>query len=322
MAARTTSDWRWNRSTHTRREQQSTAGSRSHSVGVRPAALPSHICSASLRLLFRLVWRQVYAIDRQGEDERFKAHSNADNRQLLWHGSRTTNFVGILSQGLRIAPPEAPATGRTVNSCGQHGLLAPSFTSYTPALTHDSSRRYFSLCRLHVRKGLSFSFHSLYTLAPRFGRVERSCPDSNHQPAARPHSLLPCHPLLLCHSVSQGIYLADMVSKSAGYCFVQRNNPTGCLLLCEAALGSMNELFDADFNASSLPSGKHSTKGMGSITPDSRHFVKLDDGCVIPSGPPVEADTTRKPSLLYNEYVVYHESQVRLRYLVKMMFSF
>ncbi|KAI8850314.1 poly polymerase catalytic domain-containing protein [Chytridium lagenaria] len=33
------------------------------------------------------------------------------NRKLLWHGSRLTNFVGILSQGLRIAPPEAPVTG-------------------------------------------------------------------------------------------------------------------------------------------------------------------------------------------------------------------
>lgn len=30
---------------------------------------------------------------------------------LLWHGSRTTNFAGILSQGLRIAPPEAPVNG-------------------------------------------------------------------------------------------------------------------------------------------------------------------------------------------------------------------
>ena len=29
-------------------------------------------------------------------------------------GSRLTNFVGILSQGLRIAPPEAPATGYMV----------------------------------------------------------------------------------------------------------------------------------------------------------------------------------------------------------------
>jgi len=33
------------------------------------------------------------------------------NHQLLWHGSRTTNYAGILSQGLRIAPPEAPSTG-------------------------------------------------------------------------------------------------------------------------------------------------------------------------------------------------------------------
>ncbi|TPX68181.1 hypothetical protein SpCBS45565_g03249 [Spizellomyces sp. 'palustris'] len=47
-------------------------------------------------------------VSRHGEDDRFK---NLPNRQLLWHGSRLTNFVGILSQGLRIAPPEAPVTG-------------------------------------------------------------------------------------------------------------------------------------------------------------------------------------------------------------------
>jgi poly [ADP-ribose] polymerase len=30
---------------------------------------------------------------------------------LLWHGSRLSNYVGILSEGLKIAPYEAPATG-------------------------------------------------------------------------------------------------------------------------------------------------------------------------------------------------------------------
>ena len=35
-------------------------------------------------------------------------------RQLLWHGSRLSNWVGILSQGLRVAPPEAPVTGYMV----------------------------------------------------------------------------------------------------------------------------------------------------------------------------------------------------------------
>jgi Poly(ADP-ribose) polymerase catalytic domain len=29
----------------------------------------------------------------------------------LWHGSRFSNYVGIITQGLKIAPPEAPHTG-------------------------------------------------------------------------------------------------------------------------------------------------------------------------------------------------------------------
>lgn len=35
-------------------------------------------------------------------------------RTLLWHGSRLSNWVGILSKGLRVAPPEAPVTGYMV----------------------------------------------------------------------------------------------------------------------------------------------------------------------------------------------------------------
>ncbi|KNC87483.1 hypothetical protein SARC_00417 [Sphaeroforma arctica JP610] len=33
------------------------------------------------------------------------------NKQLLFHGSKTTNLCGIIKQGLRIAPPDAPRTG-------------------------------------------------------------------------------------------------------------------------------------------------------------------------------------------------------------------
>ncbi|KAH9730487.1 poly (ADP-ribose) polymerase 2 [Citrus sinensis] len=55
---------------------------------------------------------QIFRVEREGETERFrKQFSNSKNRMLLWHGSRLTNWTGILSQGLRIAPPEAPATG-------------------------------------------------------------------------------------------------------------------------------------------------------------------------------------------------------------------
>ncbi|XP_075451600.1 LOW QUALITY PROTEIN: poly [ADP-ribose] polymerase 1 [Ascaphus truei] len=54
---------------------------------------------------------RIFKIDREGESQRYKPFKQLHNRQLLWHGSRTTNFAGILSQGLRIAPPEAPVTG-------------------------------------------------------------------------------------------------------------------------------------------------------------------------------------------------------------------
>jgi hypothetical protein len=54
----------------------------------------------------------AFAVDREGEKERFDGVGGLlDNHKLLWHGSRTTNYVGILSQGLRIAPPNAPASG-------------------------------------------------------------------------------------------------------------------------------------------------------------------------------------------------------------------
>ena len=58
---------------------------------------------------------EIFRIERDGENDRFGRSKYANlpnrNRRLLWHGSRTANFGGILSQGLRIAPPEAPVNG-------------------------------------------------------------------------------------------------------------------------------------------------------------------------------------------------------------------
>jgi poly [ADP-ribose] polymerase 1 len=60
---------------------------------------------------FGLEILEVFKVARQGEKRRFKPFKKLHNRQLLWHGSRTTNYAGILSHGLKIAPPEAPSTG-------------------------------------------------------------------------------------------------------------------------------------------------------------------------------------------------------------------
>lgn len=68
-------------------------------------------------------------------DEQKAFNSKLGNNMLLWHGSRVSNFVGILSQGMRIAPPEAPVSGylfgkgiyladmaeKSINYCRSHG---------------------------------------------------------------------------------------------------------------------------------------------------------------------------------------------------------
>ena len=75
----------------------------------------------------------IYEIDRPSEKTTFD--KSIGNHMLLWHGSRITNFVGILSQGLRIAPPEAPVSGylfgkgiyladlaeKSIHYCRSHG---------------------------------------------------------------------------------------------------------------------------------------------------------------------------------------------------------
>ncbi|KAI5120236.1 hypothetical protein M0805_000050 [Coniferiporia weirii] len=64
---------------------------------------------------YKVTLETAFRVKRSHEDENW---SNAGldvleegQRLLLWHGSRSTNFAGILSQGLRIAPPEAPVNG-------------------------------------------------------------------------------------------------------------------------------------------------------------------------------------------------------------------
>lgn len=182
---------------------------------------------------YELVVEEIFKVSREGEFDRFKKYKTLHNRKLLWHGSRITNFAGILSQGLRIAPPEAPATG---------------------------------------------------------------------------------------YMFGKGVYFADMVSKSANYCFTNKTNPTGLLLLCEVALGDMYERTGAEY-VTKLPTGKHSTKGVGRTAPDPKESLTVEDGIEIPAGKGIDCGISRS-SLLYNEYIVYDVEQVNIKYLIQMKFNY
>ncbi|KAJ4201266.1 hypothetical protein NW767_006915 [Fusarium falciforme] len=185
--------------------------------------------------------QDIFRIERQGETQRFDNSEYAtikSDRRLLWHGSRCTNFGGILSQGLRIAPPEAPVSG---------------------------------------------------------------------------------------YMFGKGIYLADMSSKSAGYCCSYISNGHALLLLCEAELGDpLQKLTQADYDAgdNAKAKGMHSTWGQGNTGPskwvdagfvhESLKGIKMPDTKVKP-GP----TNVKNASLYYNEYICYDIAQVKLRYLLR-----
>jgi len=191
----------------------------------------------------------IYALKRKGEEERYAPYESFSNRMLLWHGSGLVNWSGILSQGLRIAPPEADPSG---------------------------------------------------------------------------------------YMFGKGVYFADCFRKSYGYCRPASGfNQWGggdqmprfsLMLLCEVALGTMKGFLDATYMESAAP-GSHSTKGLGSQGPDFAQCRTTVDGVVIPCGPlvsyppppfdPLRIHHRTSYGLNYNEYIVYNEGQVKMRYLLQ-----
>eukprot|EP01098_Paradermamoeba_levis_P003195 TRINITY_DN1486_c0_g1_i2.p1 TRINITY_DN1486_c0_g1~~TRINITY_DN1486_c0_g1_i2.p1 ORF type:complete len:482 (-),score=187.38 TRINITY_DN1486_c0_g1_i2:17-1405(-) len=87
---------------------------------------------------YRLELLDGFQVLRDGEKERFDpSKALLGNRQLLWHGSRTTNYVGILSQGLRIAPPEAPKSGYRFGKGIYFADICEKSASYCRGKTSD-----------------------------------------------------------------------------------------------------------------------------------------------------------------------------------------
>lgn len=115
----------------------------------------------------------------------------------------------------------------------------------------------------------------------------------------------------------KGIYFSDMVTKSAQYCCADRNNRYGLLLLCEVALGDMHECLKG-FPVSKVTSNT-SVKGCGQIYPNPDENVIFDD-VVVPCGRPL-TNPRIQSSLKYNEYIVYDEAKVNVKYLLKVKFE-
>lgn len=175
--------------------------------------------SSSIELL------HVFKISRHEEVERFAPFDGTPNRKLLFHGTRLTNIVGIMTNGLKL---------------------------------------------------------------PEYGGGR----------------------------LGKGIYFADAVSKSIGYC--RSSNENALMLLCEVALGnceisSANQRFqhiNVDNDA-----GADSVQGLGFNSPGTVDV--RPDGLIVPNGALVYRNA-QNAFALFNEYAVYNESRVKIRYLLKL----
>jgi len=122
---------------------------------------------ASTHNNFSLKIKNLYRIDREGEDQKFKEFDNTDNHQLLWHGSRMTNFCGILSQGLRIAPPEAPVTGYMFGKGIYFADMVSKSANYCHA-NYQKPEGIALLCQVALGKPKEFlTAQSMLTSAPK-----------------------------------------------------------------------------------------------------------------------------------------------------------
>ncbi|KJE95327.1 poly synthetase 3 [Capsaspora owczarzaki ATCC 30864] len=120
--------------------------------------------------------------------------------------------------------------------------------------------------------------------------------------------------------VGAGIYFADMNEKSAGYVRSAADR-TGIMFLNEVALGKEHGIFQDDSSLRKAPAGFDSIVARGTImpTPANDTVFKIEGrDVVVPQGP--RMNTGHQSSFHHNEYLVYNESQCRIRYLLKMKF--
>lgn len=123
--------------------------------------------------------------------------------------------------------------------------------------------------------------------------------------------------------VGRGIYHASENSKSAGY--TRSAKKTGIMFVNEVALGKIHEITADDWSITKPPAGFDSVLAQGWTEPDPSkdRVVKLDGkDVVVPQGKAGERAKWKSSRFSQSEYLVYKESQVRMRYMLEITFPY
>lgn len=117
-----------------------------------------------------------------------------------------------------------------------------------------------------------------------------------------------------------GLYFANSCTKSINYCAPDTSDDIACLFVAEVALGKILQKTNSDYNlsAATIPKGYHSVQGLGGST--ILDYDYYDDDTRVPCGKLVNSNV-KDCNLLYDEFIVYHEGQFNLRYIVMLKVS-
>lgn len=110
-----------------------------------------------------------------------------------------------------------------------------------------------------------------------------------------------------------GIYFSDSVTKSIAYC--RPIGQFGVILLCEVAAGNSDIRYH--FDHSELKENCDSLQALGKYYPHPVHVC--DDGLIIPNGKLIQRDDAA--TLNFNEFVMFDTARVKIRYIVKLIFT-
>jgi poly [ADP-ribose] polymerase len=124
-----------------------------------------------------------------------------------------------------------------------------------------------------------------------------------------------------------GIYFSDSFANSSKFGSSGKYHSTGdftrsYMLLCEVAMGKVKELRSSFETTESLPPGFDSVKAFGRREPDPNNNVNMPNGCIIPLGEKQEYKCKPGEGVYHrnneqNQYIIYNESQVCIRYIVQ-----
>ncbi|XP_061640889.1 protein mono-ADP-ribosyltransferase PARP3 isoform X2 [Phyllopteryx taeniolatus] len=119
--------------------------------------------------------------------------------------------------------------------------------------------------------------------------------------------------------VGQGIYFASENFKSG--CYVRTSKDTGVMFLSEVALGKEYTITEDDSSLKMPPLGYDSVVARGHVEPDPSKdiFITLEGKKVaVPQGKPIYQSQYSGSNFSSSEYLIYKESQCRLRYLLEL----